>query len=116
MTAQNSLEIRGDLLEHPFAELLVEISPALLAGSLRLSFEDKKTIVYFEGGRIVFAVSNSRRLRLLDVLKAHQPDAVPAVLPKFENDLQLLEYLRADNIISGPEIDRLISRQLNCII
>src|SRR5215212_10714092 len=116
MTTQNSLELRGDLLEHPFAELLIEIAHALLAGSLRLSFEDKKTIVYFEGGRIVFAVSNSRRLRLLDVLKAHQPDKVPAALPKFENDLQLLDFLRTDNIISGPEIERLLSRQLGCII
>ena len=116
MTTQNSLELRGDLLEHPFAELLIEIAHALLAGSLRLSFEDKKTIVYFEGGRIVFAVSNSRRLRLLDVLKAHQPDKVPAALPKFENDLQLLDFLRTDNIIPGPEIERLLSRQLGCII
>jgi Flp pilus assembly protein TadD len=116
MITQNSLELRGDLLEHPFAELVVEMSHALFSGSLRLSFEDKKTIVYFEGGRIVFAVSNSRRLRLLDVLKAHQPDKVPNELPKFENDLQLLEYLRSDNIMSSPEIDRLVSRQLSCVI
>src|SRR5215218_819250 len=116
MTTQNSLELRGDLLEHPFAELVVEISHARITGSLRLSFEDKRTIVYLDSGRVVFAVSNSRRLRLFDVLKAHQPDKVPAESSRFENDLQFLECLRAENIMTGPEIDRLISRQLDCII
>jgi hypothetical protein len=68
MTQQNPLDVKGSLLEHPFPELLAEIGDARLDGSLRLSFKDKKTIVYFDQGEITFAVSNSKRLRLFNVL------------------------------------------------
>jgi len=68
MSSQNHLEINGNLLQHPLAELLVEISQARIDGSLRLSHHTNKTIIYVRGGEIVFAVSNQRQHRIFEML------------------------------------------------
>src|SRR5215210_7671960 len=68
MTAPNNLDLEGNFQDHPLAELLIEIKEARLDGSLRLSRENQKVIVYFGGGEVVFAVSNSRSARLSEIL------------------------------------------------
>src|SRR5687767_2047398 len=50
MTAQNNLEQYGNFTAHPFAELLVEIAQAKFSGSLRVSHETQKAIIYFRKG------------------------------------------------------------------
>jgi hypothetical protein len=51
MTQQNPLDLKGSFLQHPLAELLVEVGHATLDGSLRLSLEDKKTGRLFRSGK-----------------------------------------------------------------
>lgn len=116
MTVQNSLEHQGNFLTHPFAELLVEISRAGLSGSLRLSLEEKKSIVYFTGGFVVFAVSNARKHKLFEILQSSHPEQAAEITQKFANDLELLEYLRSDRSFSEADAASLLSRQLTEIV
>jgi len=95
MTSQSELEINGNFHTHPFAELLAEIAQSRLDGSLRVSVEDKKCVVYFKDGRVVFAVSNARSSRLFDILlrqgRLSKEDL--AKFPNFANDLEFSESL-----------------------
>ena len=61
--------MNGKLSDQPLAELIREIGSKLLSGALRLERELAKTAIYFEKGRIVFAASNIRTLRLREYLK-----------------------------------------------
>ncbi|CAN5338278.1 hypothetical protein BH10ACI2_BH10ACI2_20260 [soil metagenome] len=102
MTPQSELEIKGNFFLHPFAELLVEIAHARLNGSLRLFDKDKKCVVYFKNGRIVFAVSNARVSRLYEILlrrnKLSKEDLVQ--IPNFSNDMELAGFLMEKNFLT----------------
>ncbi len=69
MISENTLQVKGSLAQVPFAELLLEMGAAELEGSLRLSFGGRKSIVYIQRGRVVFAVSNQKAHRLVNVLQ-----------------------------------------------
>jgi curved DNA-binding protein CbpA len=118
MTQQNPLDVKGSLPEHPFPELLAEIGDAGLDGSLRLSFKDKKTVVYFDQGQITFAVSNSKRLRLFNVmLEQKKIDKQTLVKhPSFANDLEFAASLQKTGGFSKPEVDEMITAQVVAII
>ena len=58
MISQNNLDLQGNFLTHPFAELLAEISQGRLTGSLRVTANDLKRIVYFKGGKVAFAIAS----------------------------------------------------------
>jgi len=118
MTPQTELEISGSFFAHPFAELVTEIAAARLNGSLRVSAGDKKCIVYFKAGRVVFAVSNARSSRLFDILlrreKMNKDDL--AQIPNFTNDLEFAAFLQDKNFLTKSECDRLFSEQIEGII
>ena len=61
--------MNGQLSEQPLGELIREISDASLSGALRLSRERVKGVVYFDGGRIVAALTNLRAFRLTELLR-----------------------------------------------
>ena len=61
-------EVSGQLQQHPVCELFNEISAAGLNGSLRLESGQHKSILYFNEGSLVYAVSNAREHRLFDLL------------------------------------------------
>jgi len=61
--------MNGKLSLNPLAELIREIGSKGLSGALRLENERAKTVCYFEQGRVVFAASNIRTLRLREYLK-----------------------------------------------
>ncbi len=118
MTATNNLEISGILIRNPLSELFVEIAQLKLNGSLRISNEQKKIIVYFDKGKVVFAVSNSRKHRLFEVL-LNQNQISKETLTKIENftnDLYLAKSLVQQNIFTKENIDLFISSQLANII
>ena len=114
MTSETNLEIKGNLREFPLAELLVEISQVRLNGSLRLSCESQKTVVYLDAGEVIFAVSNARVFRLFEMLlrdnKITKEQLVK--LPNFTNDFLLGQNLLKDNSFSKPEVDALFVRQI----
>jgi len=118
MTAKSTLEIEGNFLTHPFAELLVEIGEARLTGSLRVSDESKKCVVYFKTGRIVFAVSNARSARLFarllaaDRLKKEDLGKIP----NFQNDIELVAFLQDAGFITNADRGRIFSDQIESII
>lgn len=118
MTPQNTLDLKGIFRVHPFAELLVEIGQAKLGGSLRLSRAERKSIVYFRGGEVVYGVSNAREHRLLSIimeLKKVEPQSL-ARLPKSANDVEFTVNLVKEGLLSKKEIDDLIILQIERII
>lgn len=118
MTPQNNLDLQGNFLTHPFAEILAEVSQARLTGSLRVSAKDRKSIVYFKGGRVAFAVSNSRSSRLFEILlrqKKIEPGLL-AKIPKFSSDLEFAAFLNEQEIFSKDEIDRFFVEQIEGIL
>src|SRR5688572_32886082 len=108
MTPQPELEIRGNFLTHPFAELLTECRRARLTGSLRVSERDKKCVFYLKSGSLVFAVSNARSSRLFDMLirRGKFSKEEIAKIPNFSNDFELSAYLQENELLSGLECDR----------
>ncbi len=118
MTAKNDLDISGTCLAFPFAELAAEMAQGELSGSIRLANKDKKVIVYFRDGRLVFAVSNSRMTRLFDfVLQQKKLSKEQLVqLPNFSNDLQLAEQLLADGLLTEAEKDMFFTAQVRAIV
>jgi hypothetical protein len=61
--------MNGRLTDQPLVELIQEISDASGSGALRLAREQARAVVYFEGGRVVAALSNLRPLRLAEVVR-----------------------------------------------
>ncbi|MCA1591002.1 MAG: DUF4388 domain-containing protein, partial [Acidobacteria bacterium] len=118
MTPIKNLELKGTFLEHPFAELLVEIAHSRLTGSLRLSNAAKKSIVYFREGALVFAVANARSLRLFSILldkkKIEQP--LLAKFSNFANDLDFVAALVEKNAFDRKQVDEFIVIQIEAII
>lgn len=118
MTPQSELEIQGNFVTHPFAELLAEIAQARLTGSLRVSNKERKCVVYFKSGLVVFAASNARSSRLFDILlrreKLSKDDL--AQVPNFANDFELAAFLQDKGFLTNQECDRLFSEQIETII
>lgn len=118
MSTNSDLEIKGSFLAHPFAELVAEIAHARLNGSLRVTNKEKKAVVYFKRGRVVFAVSNARSSRLFDILlsrgKLKKEDL--AHFPDFANDLALSAFLKDNGFLTKDECDRLFETQIEGIL
>ena len=98
--------MNGQLNEHALAELIREISEKKLSGSLRLQHEHSKVVVYLEKGRVAYAASNVRSLRLAGYLKKHQV-ANEAQLEKYagkRSDLALAAALITDRVARREEI------------
>src|SRR5687767_15525560 len=60
--------MKGQLADHPLAELIREISTKRLSGTLRLENAQARAVIYFERTTVVFAASNIRNLRLREYL------------------------------------------------
>lgn len=118
MSSKNNLEIKGNLREHPLAELLVEISKLRFNGSLRVECENNKAVVYFDAGDVVFAVSNERRHRLCEMLLRENLIAEKqlAAFNDFTDDFALSRNLLKNELLSKTENDRLFSRQIEEIL
>lgn len=118
MNTQNSLDIAGTLAAFPFAELLVELMQTGLDGSLRLSRESEKAIIYFNAGRVVFGVSNSREHRLLNFL-VRQKHLQPPIVEKYArsaNDLELSASLLRDQVLTREAANSATKAQIEAIL
>ncbi len=118
MTPHSALETEGNFLMHPFAELIAEIAQARVTGSLRATDGDKKCVVYFKSGLVVFAVSNARSSRLFDIMMRRNKLAKEdlAQIPNFANDFEFAAFLKAKNFLTKEECDRLFAEQIEGII
>lgn len=118
MTPQSALELSGNFLTHPSAELIAEIAHARLTGSLRVSNNDRKCILYFKSGIISFAVSNARSSRLFDMMltaKRLIRDDL-AQIPNFVNDFEFAIFLQDKGFLTKEESDQLFVEQIKSIV
>ncbi len=104
MTTEKTLDVKGTLRAYPLAELIVEISHSKMSGSLRLSRESRKAVLYFNDGKVVFGVSNAREHRLFSILIERLRLDKNSIVkyPHFANDLELCATLVGDQVLS-PE-------------
>lgn len=118
MTAQNTLDLKGNFRTNPFAELLVEIAQAKLSGSMRVSLEDKKTVVYFKDGAVVYAVANARSLRLFNILLSRNKieQKTLAKYPDFTNDLELSAALQKSGLFTQEAIADATVAQIESVL
>jgi curved DNA-binding protein CbpA len=118
MTPKSELELQGNFRTHPFAELVAEIAQARLDGSLPISHKEKKCVVYFRDGRIVFAVSNARASRLFDILlrrgRLEKSDLAEA--DNYVNDFELAAFLQRKGLFTKEECDTLFAEQIEAIV
>lgn len=118
MTTRKNLEVIGNLHDHPLAELLTEIGQSALNGALRISAAGQKIIIYFDGGEIVFAVSNARQHRLYNILlreKKLAPGQL-AGIPGFINDLNLKTNLIQNDLLPEHDVNAYFSMQIREIL
>ena len=118
MTPQNNLEVKGNILDHPLAEILAEIAQSALNGSLKLSHGEQKIVIYFDGGDVIFAASNSRQDRLFHIL-LREEKILPSELtkiPNFANDMELKINLIKAEILTEKEADEFFSVQIRQIL
>lgn len=118
MTAQNNLEIKGNLQTNSLAELFVETAAANLTGSFRLTNETHKIVIYLDSGKPVFAVSNARQHRLFELLlqNAQITKNQLASIPNFTNDIELSEALKTQGLFSKDTLDAVFLHQIGEII
>src|SRR6185295_7921732 len=100
----------GKLTEQPLAELIREISIKGLSGTLRLEHERMQTAVYFDNGRLIYAASNLRTLRLREYLvkRGLVSEEDQAKLANGLPDLELAEALAKDGTLRQKDIDALL--------
>lgn len=118
MPAENTLEIDGNLARNPIPELLVEIAQNNLSGSLRISKDEQKIVVYFDEGDVVFAVSNTRKHRLFEILLSQEQISKEnlAKIENFTNDFYLAKELAEKKLYSKQEVNIFFSFQLKTIL
>ncbi|HWN09937.1 MAG TPA: DnaJ domain-containing protein [Pyrinomonadaceae bacterium] len=102
--------MNGKLSDQPLAELIREIGSKLLSGALRLERELARTVVYFEKGRVVFAASNIRTLRLREYMKRKELISEPEFneLKNPGADMSLALSLRDRGKLSQKDFDSLV--------
>jgi curved DNA-binding protein CbpA len=107
----------GNLADKSLGELIREIQDESNSGALRLSRERAKTVIYFENGATVFAVSNIRAHRLIEFLKRGGLDGeeVNTNLPPTATDEEVLAQFTTQGLSAG-KVGRLRANQVTDIL
>ncbi|HEX8557751.1 MAG TPA: DUF4388 domain-containing protein [Pyrinomonadaceae bacterium] len=106
--------MNGRLSDQPLAELVQEISDAQLSGALRLARERVKAAVYFDGGRVVAALSNVRAFRLVELLRragSVNPSRLYAAVGEASSDEQAAAALVGAGVLDEAALNQLRERQ-----
>ena len=110
--------MNGQLSEQPLAELIREISAKSLGGRLSLEHDRIKVVSYFEDGKLVYAASNVRTLRLREYLRKAELVSEPD-LARFNErlpDLELLKQLTPQKLLSTTAADQVHTRQVTDVL
>lgn len=110
--------MNGQLDQQPLAELINEISAKGLSGALRLQHEQVKAAVYFEDGKIIYAASNLRQMRLPEYLKQHglASEKQLSALGNNRSDLSLVSELRANGTLDDESVLPIIANQVTDLL
>lgn len=115
---QQGVERNGQLGEHPLAELIRETAAAGLSGAFRLARERVKSVIYFDEGELLFAVSNLRLHRLAEC--ARRWDFVgEELLGKISaqaSDTQLAAALLSSGTLTAEKLAELLSLQASDVL
>lgn len=103
--------MKGTLSEQPLAELIREISFRNFSGTLRLERDRTQAAVYFDNGRVIFAASNLRSLRLKEYLQkgALVSPKELAPLSKDLSDLDLAAAVCTSGLTTREQVDHLLA-------
>jgi len=109
--------MNGQLSEQPLAELIREISANSLAGRLQVEHERARAAAYFDEGKLLYAASNLRPLRLREyVLKAGIAATTLARYGERTADLELVKTLCDDQILSPAQAEQIQSKQVSDVL
>ena len=114
----HSVEQSGLLNENPLAELLREAAVARLSGAFRLAHDRVKSVIYFDAGKLLFAISNVRTNRLSEsarkwnFINEHQLTAVGTQL----SDLELGAALLESGALTAGRLGELYSLQVESVL
>jgi curved DNA-binding protein CbpA len=110
--------MKGKLTDQPLAELIREISLKNLSGTLRLEHDRARTAVYFESGKVVFAASNLRTLRVKEYLTKRNLVGARE-LAKVGNDVSdvsVTKKLLANGTLTQDKVDVLFEKLVTDIL
>ena len=110
--------MNGQLNEQPLAELIREILLHRLAGTMRLSRESAKAVVYFEAGDVIYAASNLKELRLSEYLKKQELVTAEQLQAAGNNrsDLTLAAALTERGLLDAATVQKLIGKQVSDLL
>jgi curved DNA-binding protein CbpA len=104
--------MNGQLSEQPLTELIREISAKCLSGRLRLEHERVHTVVYFEDGKLLYAASNLRTLRIREYLE--KAEAIPeqnlTQINERVSDTDLIKVLCSQKLLSPAVAEQIQTR------
>jgi curved DNA-binding protein CbpA len=102
--------MKGKLTDQPLVELIREISDKGFSGTLRLQQERAQCAIYFEEGRLVFAASNLRTLRLRAYLEKGTLVTKQRLANFAENipDLRLASVLHSTGVLTQEQVNTLM--------
>jgi curved DNA-binding protein CbpA len=108
----------GQLENNSLAELIREICAQGLSGALRVAQDKAKSVVYCEGGGVIFAASNLRAHRLSDFLKRSQilNDEQFASLSPTTTDEALFALLARDNRMTPDALKTIRANHISDIL
>src|SRR6185503_16857274 len=104
--------MNGQLSEQPLAELIREISSKSLSGRLRLEHERVHAVAYFEEGKLLYAASNLRTLRIREYLKEAEFISEQD-LARFDeriSDTDLIKMLCSQKLLSPSVAEQIQTR------
>lgn len=109
--------MKGNLSDQPLVELVREIDAKGLSGTLRLQADRAQCAVYFEEGKLIFAASNLRTLRLRSYLEK-QSSINPEDLERIGNvsDMRLLAALRMNGVLADEQIVALLTTAVTDVL
>jgi len=116
--AIQDVEQNGHLSQHPLGELIREAAATGLSGAFRLAQASAKSVVYFEAGNLIFAVSNVRSLRLSECARrwkfVTQQQLKDAGTP--QSDFQLGMSLVDSGALSSEKLSELFAVQSSAVL
>src|SRR5215813_7591895 len=111
-------DTQGNLAEKSVGELICEIHETSASGALRLSRDRAKTVIYFEDGDVLFAVSNIRAHRLIEFTKRSglAAEDVIAKVPPTATDEDVLAQLIREANLNPDQVETIRANQVADIL
>jgi curved DNA-binding protein CbpA len=110
--------MKGTLSEQPLTELVREIGAKRLSGTLRLQQEQIRMVIYFERGRVTFAASNVKTLRLREYLTKKDLVSKKELAGYRDNgsDLALAKSLGANGTLTQLQVTTILTTLVNDVL